>query len=63
MTRWQNDDVFMVQDGMYPGTDNAQSSIAHGHSSQETAAAYYNRNVTKFSGYQRVLCNKCHAKD
>ena len=63
MTRWQNESQFIIQDGMYPGTDNAASSIARGHSSQETAAAYYNRNVTKFSGYQRSLCNKCHAKD
>ena len=63
MTRWQNESQFIIQDGLYPGSDNAQSSIARGHSSQETAAAYYNRNVTKFSGYQRSLCNKCHAKD
>jgi predicted CXXCH cytochrome family protein len=59
----QIESPFIIQDGIYPGTDNAQSSIARGHSSQETAAAYYNRNVTKFSGYQRSLCNKCHAKD
>jgi predicted CXXCH cytochrome family protein len=63
MTRWQNEGNLIVADGMYPGSDNAQSSLARGHSSQETAAAYYNRNVTKFSGYQRSLCNKCHAKD
>jgi len=59
----QIESPFIIQDGIYPGSDNAQSSIARGHSSQETAAAYYNRNVTKFSGYQRSLCNKCHAKD
>jgi len=59
----QIESPFIIQDGIYPGTDNAQASIARGHSSQETAAAYYNRNVTKFSGYQRSLCNKCHAKD
>jgi hypothetical protein len=29
----------------------------------ETNAAYYDRPVTKFATYQRVLCNKCHAKD
>jgi hypothetical protein len=63
MTRWQNESQFIIQDGMYPGSDNAQSAIARGHSAQETAAAYYNRNVTKFSSYQRSLCNKCHAKD
>jgi hypothetical protein len=59
----QIESPFIIQDGIYPGSDNAQSSIARGHSSQETAAAYYNRNITKFSGYQRSLCNKCHAKD
>jgi predicted CXXCH cytochrome family protein len=59
----QIESPFIIQDGIYPGSDNAQSSIARGHSSQETAAAYYNRNVTKFSGYQLSLCNKCHAKD
>jgi predicted CXXCH cytochrome family protein len=59
----QIESPFIIQDGIYPGSDNAGSSIARGHSSQETAAAYYNRNVTKFSGYQRSLCNKCHAKD
>jgi predicted CXXCH cytochrome family protein len=59
----QIESPFIIQDGIYPGSDNAQSSIARGHSAQETAAAYYNRNVTKFSGYQRSLCNKCHAKD
>ena len=63
MTRWQNESNFIIADGMYPGSDNAQSALARGHSSQETAAAYYNRNVTKFSGFQRSLCNKCHAED
>jgi cytochrome c553 len=63
MTRWQNEGNLIVADGLYPGSDNAQSALARGHSAQETAAAYYNRNVTKFSGYQRSLCNKCHAKE
>jgi hypothetical protein len=63
MIRWQNESQFIIQDGIYPGSDNAQFSIARGHSSQETTVAYYYRNVTKFSGYQRSLCNKCHAKD
>jgi predicted CXXCH cytochrome family protein len=63
MARWQNEGNFIIADGMYPGSDNAQSSLARGHSTQETSAAFYHRNVTKFSGYQRSLCNKCHAKD
>jgi len=25
-------------------------------------AAYYDRDVKVFGAYQRVLCNKCHAK-
>jgi len=63
MTRWHTEDQFIIHDGVWPGTDNIGSDIARGHSSQETAAAYYNKNVTKFSGFQRQLCNKCHAKD
>jgi hypothetical protein len=27
------------------------------------SAAYYDRPSTQFATYQRVLCNKCHAKD
>jgi predicted CXXCH cytochrome family protein len=63
MTRWQTVTDFIVSNALYPGTDNSESALAQGHSSQETAAAYYNRNVTKFAGYQRQLCNKCHAMD
>jgi hypothetical protein len=62
MTRWQNNGEFIVSNGLYPGTDNSESALARGHSSQETAAAYYNRNVTKFSAYQRSFCNKCHER-
>jgi hypothetical protein len=29
----------------------------------EIQAAYYDRPATKFATYQRVYCNKCHAKD
>jgi len=63
MTRWHTEDQFIIHDGVWPGSDNIGSDIARGHSSQETAAAYYNKNVTKLSGFQRQLCNKCHAKD
>ncbi len=63
MTRWSNEGEFIVQAGLYPGTDNADSNSANGRSQAETAAGYYNKNVTNFSAYQRSLCNKCHAKD
>jgi predicted CXXCH cytochrome family protein len=62
MMRWNNDSEFIVEAGLYPGTDNADSGSAQGRSEAETAASYYNRNVTKFGAYQRSLCNKCHAQ-
>jgi hypothetical protein len=37
--------------------------FARGRLGAETQAAYYDRPVAKFASYQRVLCNKCHAKD
>jgi predicted CXXCH cytochrome family protein len=63
MTRWSNEGEFIVSNGLYPGTDNAASGSANGRSQAETQAGYYNYNVSKFSSYQRSLCNKCHAKD
>jgi hypothetical protein len=55
MTRWNNETTFIVNAGVYPAEQ--------GRTSAETAAGYYNKNVTTFSPYQRNLCNKCHAKD
>jgi cytochrome c553 len=55
MTRWNNETTFVVSGGLYPAEQ--------GRTSAETAAGYYYKNVTKFSPYQRNLCNKCHAKD
>ena len=48
-----------------PGTDTTPTvpQFARGRLGAETQAAYYDRPVTKFASYQRVLCNKCHAKD
>jgi predicted CXXCH cytochrome family protein len=64
MLRWNMEGEFMVYNGMYPGTDNgAPVQFARGRTSAETQAAYYDRPVTQFASYQRVLCNKCHAKD
>lgn len=50
---------------VYPGTDSAYTSLsaAQGRTVAETQKAYYDRPATKFAAYQRVLCNKCHAKD
>jgi hypothetical protein len=63
--RWNSEGEFMIYNGMYPGTDNAagDANNARGRKAVETAAAYYDRPVTTFATYQRVLCNKCHAKD
>ena len=48
-----------------PGTDTTSTvpQFARGRLGAETQAAYYDRPVTAFASYQRVLCNKCHAKD
>jgi len=69
MLRWNMEGEFMTYvDGsgnpVWPGTDNgAPAQFARGRTSTETAAAYYDRPVTIFGAYQRVLCNKCHAQD
>ena len=41
----------------------AKPAQAQGRSAAERQAAYYDRAPTQFAAYQRVLCNKCHAKD
>jgi predicted CXXCH cytochrome family protein len=63
--RWNMEGEFMVYNGQYPGTDTTPTTpqFARGRLGAETQAAYYDRPVTKFASYQRVLCNKCHAKD
>jgi hypothetical protein len=65
MMRWSNGSEFIVYNGLYPGIDSTPTvpEYARGRNSRETAASYYNRNVTKFAAYQRSLCNKCHAQD
>ena len=49
----------------WPGTDTTPSCpvYADGMSSAQVQAAYYDRPVAVFGGYQRSLCNKCHAQD
>ena len=63
--RWNMEGEFMVYNSLYPGTDTTATvpQFARGRVAAETQAAYYDRPVTKFASYQRVLCNKCHAKD
>jgi predicted CXXCH cytochrome family protein len=63
--RWNMEGEFMVYNSLYPGTDTTPSvpQFARGRTGAETQAAYYDRPVGKFAPYQRVLCNKCHAKD
>jgi hypothetical protein len=65
MLRWQMEGEFIVYNGVYPNvTDNSPVQFARGRANAaEQAAGYYDRPVDKFASYQRVLCNKCHAKD
>jgi hypothetical protein len=63
--RWNMEGEFIVWNSLFPGTDTTPTvpQFARGRLGAETQAAYYDRPVTKFASYQRVLCNKCHAKD
>jgi hypothetical protein len=63
--RYNMEGEFMVYNSLYPGTDTTPTvpQFARGRTGAETQAAYYDRPVTQFASYQRVLCNKCHAKD
>jgi predicted CXXCH cytochrome family protein len=59
MFRWNNEIATITVAGAYPtGNDSG-----FGRTSAEVSKAYYDWNVSKFSAYQRVLCNKCHAQD
>jgi len=63
--RWNMEGTFITIGGVYPGKDTTPSNLgdARGRMGAETQAAYYDRPASKFANYQRVLCNKCHAKD
>jgi hypothetical protein len=63
--RWNIESEFMTYKGFYPGTDTTPSleELHRGRTSAEAQAAYYDRPATRFATYQRVLCNKCHARD
>lgn len=71
MLRWQMEGEFItVADTatgttpLWPGIDNgAPPQFARGRTAAEQQTAYYERPATVFGVYQRVLCNKCHAKD
>jgi predicted CXXCH cytochrome family protein len=47
---------------VYP-SEVSNPAQAQGRSVSVRTAAYYDRAPTKFAAYQRILCNKCHAKD
>jgi predicted CXXCH cytochrome family protein len=60
---------FMTKGSQYIGSDNplvtgSRAANQHrGRTNAEWQAAYYDRPATMWATYQRVLCNKCHAKD
>lgn len=60
---------FMVVNGQYVSSDGgnisgSRAALQHrGRTVADALASYYDRPVTQFATYQRVLCNKCHAKD
>jgi len=69
MTRW----LAAGEDNMVTTWDTASSAVIYSlgsggravkpTSQLEYAAAMNGRNATVFNAYQRLLCNKCHAKD
>jgi len=61
MLRWNMENEFMVFESLYAPA--SKLSVGQGRTETEMAGAYYDRPVTKFASYQRLLCNKCHAKD
>ena len=64
MARWNMQSDFIVHNGRYPGTDNgSQPRYSQGRTSTETQRALYDRPITRFAGFQRSICNKCHIRD
>jgi hypothetical protein len=59
MLKWNPEVTTMTIAGAYPTGNDA----GWGRSATEASKAYYDYNTTKWSAYQRQLCNKCHAKD
>lgn len=67
-TRWDNEIELIIVDGEWPGTDAvspdaALGKWAKGRTVAERARAHNDTPATDYASYQRVLCNKCHAKD
>jgi predicted CXXCH cytochrome family protein len=58
MFKWDPSQATIVTAGAYPTGNSGQ-----GYSLTEASKGYYDYNVTKFSAFQRQLCNKCHAMD
>jgi predicted CXXCH cytochrome family protein len=56
MLRWNMENEFITVNGVYQTQQRGRATL-------ESAAGYYDRPATVFATYQRVLCNKCHAKD
>jgi len=60
---------FTTVNGLYVASNNGSVSgsrapLQHrGKTEAEVQAAYYDRPASTFATFQRVLCNKCHAKD
>jgi predicted CXXCH cytochrome family protein len=71
MLRFDYGYEFSVINGNYPaidhpdyGTWGSRAAVrSRGRTMAEVQAGYYDRAPSKFATYQRVLCNKCHAKD
>jgi hypothetical protein len=70
MLRFDYGYEFTTKGSQYVGSDNpevtgSRAYLQHrGRTNAEWLAAYYDRPPTPtFATYQRVLCNKCHAKD
>jgi len=65
MLRWQMEGEFIVYNSVWPNVADASPvQFARGRATEtEQAAGYYDRPATQYASYQRVLCNKCHAKD
>jgi hypothetical protein len=71
MLRFDYGYEFITKNGQYVATDHPDFATwgsraplqARGRTIADVTAANYDRPATKFASYQRVLCNKCHAKD
>lgn len=67
MLRYAHENEFMTiaDSSGTPLYDNSttEGKVNRGLSSADQQAAYYDRAASTFAPYQRLLCNKCHAKD